>query len=142
MHPDGLFFSLFLSTFSNEYTQPDPDTMCKKGRILVRVRTNQAGPVAMRLKKDGDVPADEEFIETWSSHVGSGVYEAEVIKWVSVMQTSDLEAFVEVNSGYGWLPDGWENIRLECITDTPDFAPNPSPDDNPGRDPNLGKKRR
>ena len=22
---------LFLSTFSNEYTQPDPDTQCKKG---------------------------------------------------------------------------------------------------------------
>ena len=133
---------LFLSTFSNEYTQPDPDTQCKKGRILVRVRTNQAGPVAMKLKKDGDVPADEEYIETWSSHIGSDVYEAEVIRWVSVVETSDLEAFVEVNSGYGWLPDGWESKRLECITDTPDFAPNPSPDDNPGRDPNLGKKRR
>jgi hypothetical protein len=132
---------LFLSTFSNEYTQPDPDTQCKKGRILVRVRTNQAGPVAMKLKKGGDVQAGEEFIETWSSHVGSGVYEAEVIRWVSVMQTSDLDAFVEVNSANGWLPDGWETIRLECITDTPDFAPNPSPDDNPGRDPTGGYKR-
>ena len=95
----------------------------------------------MRLKKDGDVPADEEFIETWSSHVGSGVYEAEVIRCVSVSETSDLDAFVEVNSGVGWLPEGWESIRLECITDTPDFATNPSPDDNPGRDPTVGYKR-
>lgn len=124
---------LFLSTFSNEVTHPDPDTECRKGRILVRVTTNQAGPVSLRLWTAGVGPLQDEYIQAWSSHVGSGVYQAEVIRWVSVSETSLLESMVEVDFGFVGLQDGWDDLVLECITDTPDFAPGDSPADGPRR---------
>ncbi len=125
---------LFLSTFSNEVTHPDPDTECRKGRILVRVTTNQAGPVAMHLWKT--LPEwGSEYIETWSSHVGSGNYEAEVVRWVSVNETSLLQSMVEVENGYFDIQAGWEDLILECITDTPDLTIGGGPEDRPGREP-------
>jgi hypothetical protein len=124
--------NLYLSTFSNEVTHPDPDTECRKGRILVRVTTNQAGPVAMRLWTA--MPAvEDEYIETWSSHVGSGVYEAEIVRWVSVYETTLLQAMVEVENGIFDLQDGWDDLVLECVTDTPDFTIGDPTDDDPGR---------
>lgn len=130
--------NLYLSTFSNEVTNPDPDTECRKGRILVRVTTNQAGPVAMRLWTA--MPAvEDEYIETWSSHVGSGVYEAEIVRWVSVYETTLLQAMVEVENGIFDLQDGWDDLVLECITDTPDFTIGDPPDDDQRRGP--GGKR-
>lgn len=126
---------MFLSTFSDAVTHPDADTTCRKGRVLVRVTTNQAGPVAMRLYTIAP-GYNEEYIETWSSHVGSGVYEAEVIRWLSVDETTYVQALAEVENGVFDLQAGWDGLTLECTEDTPDYvAPGRAPGDGPGRNP-------
>ena len=113
---------LFLSTYSHAVTHPNDFTTCKKGRILIRVETNQAGPVEMWLWTAGVGPIQDEYIQAWSSHVGSGQYEAEVTRWVSVSETSVLQAMVEVNSGYVGLQAGWDDLVLKCISGVPDLT--------------------
>ena len=121
---------LFLSTFSHAVTHPDENTTCKRGRILARARTNKEGPVAFRLHTLGVDGAGAEFVETWSHHVGSGVYEAELTRWVETDHTTDLQAMVEVEQGIFDLSTNWKSLPLECITDTPDFSANPGSDDS------------
>jgi hypothetical protein len=111
---------LFLATFSNAVTHPDVFRTCKQGRILVRVTTEWAGPVAFDLWTDLDGFIERESIQTWSSDVGSGVYEAEVQRWVSVSETTGLSAMAVVD--YTGLNTGWESLTLQCETGADDLV--------------------
>ncbi len=67
---------LYLSTFSNAYSQPNHLTKCQKGRALVPVNTNQAGPVAVRLWTLGVNESESHLLNGWAAHIGSGQYQA------------------------------------------------------------------
>ena len=129
---------IFMSTFSGAFSYPDEDTQCQRGRILTRVRTNKAGPVFVRLFTKGhDNITHSEYIPAWSFSVGSGVYEAEIERWMETDVSSSIFARVEVeNDGYEHLNDGWEILPLQCVTNTPDFR-NPFNDDG-GDDGEIG----
>ena len=123
---------MFLSTFSNAFTYPEPDLECQKGRILVRVTTNQAGPVELRLWTQTDGPEEFEYIQAWSSHVGSGLYQAEIIRWVETDESVELQAMVEtVNGSAGWT-SGWDFLTMHCFHDTGDWKPGGRGDDDDG----------
>ncbi len=126
---------LFLSTFANEYTYPEDKKQCKKGRVLVRVTTDQPGPVDVRLWTLGVDGPDSEFVQAWSSHVGSGEYQAEYVKWVTVSDDAELQAMAEVlnnGQGFGGLQSEWKYLPLECRVDTPDLTTRP--DERPTRE--------
>lgn len=108
---------LFLATFSNAVTRPDAFRTCKQGRILVRITTEDEGAVAFRLWTDVNGSLEDDLIQTWSAEVGSGVYQAEFERWVSVSETSQLQAMALVeNGGIPGLNSGWESLPLECVT--------------------------
>jgi hypothetical protein len=121
---------LFLATFSNAVTHPNAFKTCRQGRVLVRATTDQEGPVALRLFTDVNGVVEEEFILMWSSDVGSGVYEAEVERWVSVSESSLLQAMAQDEiGGMVGMSSGWRQLQLACDTGTDDFTDdNPSPE--------------
>jgi hypothetical protein len=84
------------------------------------VTTEWAGPVAFDLWTDLDGFIERESIQTWSSDVGSGVYEAEVQRWVSVSETTGLSAMAVVD--YTGLNTGWESLTLQCETGADDLV--------------------
>ncbi len=107
---------LFLGTFSHAVSKPSLGKECKKGRIHLRAKTNQAGPVKLKLwTKVGNQPIKGEVIDVVSTHAGSGIYKAEVKKWISVSKTSVVQAKVEdlVTQPIG-AHDGWKDITLRC----------------------------
>ena len=124
---------LFLSTFVGQTSQPNPGTVCKKARVLARIKTTKPGPVKFRLwTKIGNQPSQSEFIQAWSSQSGSE-FKAEVIKWISVSKTTNVQAMVEDLTNPIGQSTGWKDITLHCtgaggggLTD----APNPN-DDGP-----------
>lgn len=125
---------VFLATFSNAITRPDAFRTCRQGRILVRATTDQEGPVAVRLFTDVNGVTENEYILMWSSDVGSGVYEAEVERWVSVSETSLLQAMAQSeNGGIVGMNSGWHQLQLACDTGTDDFADRDPPPDLPGK---------
>jgi hypothetical protein len=107
---------VFLATFSHAITRPDPLRECQQGRVLVRITTEDEGPVAFRLWTDANGLIKDELIETWSAEVGSGVYQAEVERWVSVSETGYLQAMAQVeNGGVSGMSSGWKYMPLECV---------------------------
>lgn len=106
---------LFLSTYQNHTTRPNPATVCKKGRILVRVSTSRPGPVKFRLwTKVGDAPMQDEVIDAVSTAKNEFTFNAEYTKWVSVSKTSYVQAKVEEMVNPIGLTDGWKDITLQC----------------------------
>ncbi len=128
---------LFLSTFSHAHTQPNAHTTCQKGRALVRVTTDVEGPVDVRLWTLGVNEASSHLLSGWASHVGSGVYQADITKWVTVNSSSTLMAMAEVlnnANGFGGHSTQWKNLDLNCSSGPGDKAiePAPGPDTDPG----------
>ncbi len=124
---------LFLSTFSHAETNPSIGIKCKKGQILLRAKTNQEGPVKLRLwSKVGNQPMQSEVIDAWSQPDGSGEYKAEIKKWVSVSKDSLLQARVEdlLTKPVGFH-DGWKDLMLKCGSSGADgYAQQPADDPN------------
>lgn len=109
---------VFLSTFSNAVTHPKRNTTCKKGRALIRVRTDKEGPVNLRIHTVGGNEQGQEFLQVWSSEVGSGIYEAEVIRWITTDETTDIQVkAVAEKSFWEQTSSPWEHLTLECLTD-------------------------
>jgi len=114
---------LFLATFSNALTHPDAFRTCQQGRILARVTTEYAGPVAVHLWTELDGVVEDEIIQTWSTDIGSGVYEAEVERWVSVSEAIELNAMAVVDyAGPAGWSSGWKSLMLDCDTGVGDFT--------------------
>lgn len=109
---------VFLSTFSDAVTHPEENTTCKKGRALIRVRTDKEGPVNLRIHTVGGNEQGEEFLQVWSSEVGSGVYEAELIRWITTDETTDIQVkAIAEKSFWEQTSSPWEHLTLECLTD-------------------------
>ena len=73
--------------------------------------------------------AGSHLLTGWSSHVGSGTYQAELTKWVSVSSDSQLSAMAEVlndANGYGGMTSDWKYLDLDCRFGPGDKAPNPT----------------
>lgn len=106
---------LFLSTFAGATTSPNPATVCKKGRVLVRAKTSKAGPAKFKLwTKVGNAPMTSKVVDAWSSHDGNGGFEAEHIEWVSVDETTQIQAMAEdMVNGVGQSTN-WKNLTLHC----------------------------
>lgn len=106
---------LFRTTYSHATSQPNPGTVCKKARLLVRVKTNKAGPVKFKLwTKVGDAPMASKVIDAWSSHAGPGVHKAEYAEWVEVDKTSYVQAMAEDMTNPIGQTTGWKDITLHC----------------------------
>jgi len=87
---------LFLTTFSNATSQPNAATVCKKGKLTVRAKTNQAGSVYVRvLKKIGDGAMTQEIKQIWSEHQSDGTFVGYHEEWIEVDRTSRIMAFAE-----------------------------------------------
>ncbi|MCZ7659237.1 MAG: hypothetical protein M5U07_15910 [Xanthobacteraceae bacterium] len=106
---------LFRSTYVGQTSQPNPATVCKKARLLVRLTTNKTGPVKFKLwTKIGDAPMTSKFIEAWSAHAGPGQYKAEYAEWVEVTKTSYVQAMAEDKTNPIGQSTGWKDITLHC----------------------------
>ena len=123
---------LFLSTFVGQTSQPNPGTVCKKGRVLSRIKTSKAGPVKFRLwTKIGNQPMKSELVEAWSSQSGSE-FKAEVIKWISVSKTTKIKAMVEDLTNPIGQSTGWKELTLHCTgAGGGGLADAPKPGDEP-----------
>jgi hypothetical protein len=108
---------LFQSTYvgNGNSTRPNAATVCKKGRLLVRLTTNKAGPVQFRLwTKIGDAPMTDKLIDAWASHAGPGKYQAEYDEWVAVNKTTYVQAMAEDRTNAIGQNTGWKDITLTC----------------------------
>ncbi len=106
---------LFRTTYSNAYSQPNPGVKCKKARLLVRLKTNKAGPVKFRLwTKIGNKPMSSKLVETWSNFSGPGEFKAEYKEWVSVNKTSFVQARAEELINPIGMSTAWKSITLHC----------------------------
>lgn len=123
---------LFRTTYSNATSQPDPATVCKKARWLVRLNTNKAGPVKFKLwTRIGEAPMTSKVIDAWAAHDGPGTYKAEYAEWTEVTKTSVVQAMAEDMTNTFGQSTGWKDITLHCtgvggggLAD----APRPNPD--------------
>ena len=107
---------LFLSTFSGANTQPNPATTCKKGRVLVRLKTNKVGPTKFKLwtKIGGDTSS--KVVDAWAAHDGSGGYKAEHTEWVEVNGPTQIQAMAEemvTTNGFNKSTQ-WKDLMLQC----------------------------
>jgi hypothetical protein len=123
---------LFRTTYSHANSQPNPGTVCKKARLLVRLETNKAGPVKFKLwTKIGDGPMASKAIDAWASRAANGIDTAEYAEWVEVAKTSYVQAMAEDMTNTFGQTSGWKDITLHCtgaggggLAD----APRPNPD--------------
>ncbi|MEP4193094.1 MAG: hypothetical protein ABJN51_18530, partial [Sneathiella sp.] len=105
---------VFLTTSSNAVTHPSPGVECKKARVNMRVRTNRAGTVLVKLTiRKGTEPFKSEFFKAESKFKEAGVYEANLKKWISVSKTSVIKAMLAT------YPDDykstyWNSLTLHC----------------------------
>jgi hypothetical protein len=130
---------LFQSTYVGDgnSTSPNAATVCKKGRLLVRLTTNKAGPVQFKLwTKVGDAPMTDKVIDAWASHSGPGQYQAEYDEWVAVTKTTYVQAMAEDRTNQFGQSTGWKDITLTCsdvggggFADVPDTS---NPDNGTG----------
>ncbi len=118
---------LFLSTYSNAVTKPNPATTCKKGQIKVRLTASKAGNAKFNLwTKIGNGAMTSKVIDAWAFHDGNGGFEAEHVEWVSVNKTTFMQAKAEeMVSAFG-KSTPWKDITLQCksggfATDTSDY---------------------
>lgn len=117
---------LFRSTFSHAYTKPNMATKCKKLRLLVRVKTNKAGPTQVKLwTKIGDKPMTSKVIDLWSKFSGPGQYKAEYKEWISISKTSFAQAKAEETNNTFGKQTGWKSIMLKCSPAAGGFASTP-----------------
>lgn len=106
---------LFLSTYSNAVTNPNPALTCKKGQIKVRLTASKAGPATFKLwTKIGNGAMTSKVIDAWASFDGNGDFEAEYTEWVSVNKTTFMQAKAEeMVSAFG-KSTPWKDITLQC----------------------------
>lgn len=125
---------LFRSTFANATSQPNPGTVCKKARLLVRLKTNKAGAVKFRLwTKVGDKPMTSKVVDAWSNFSGPGQFKAEYKEWVSVNKTSYVQAMAEDLTNPIGQSSGWKDITLHCSgPGGGGLADQPKPDNDGG----------
>ncbi len=105
---------LFLSTFSGANTQSNPATTCKKGRVLVRVKTSKAGNVKFKLWTKVGGNKSSKVVDAWSSHDGNGGFETEHINWISISEPTQVQAMAEEMVGSIGLSTPWKEIMLQC----------------------------
>ncbi len=106
---------LFRSTFANATSQPNPGTVCKKARLLVRLKTNKIGPVKFKLwTRIGNQPMTSKVVDAVSQFTGPGQFKAEYTEWVSVNKTSFVQAMAEDMTNPIGQSSGWKSITLNC----------------------------
>jgi hypothetical protein len=106
---------LFLTTYSNATTQPNPATTCKKGRILVRVTTSKAGAAKFKLwTKVGNGAMTSQVFTEWASFDGNSKYVAEHTEWISVSEPTQVQAMAEDVVNNVGQQTQWKNIMLPC----------------------------
>ncbi len=106
---------LFRTTYANATSQPNPGTVCKKAKWLVRLSTNKAGPVKFKLwTKIGDAPMTSKVVDAWSAFDGPGKYKAEYAEWTEVTKTGVVKAMAEDKTNPIGQSSGWKEITLHC----------------------------
>jgi len=106
---------LFRSTFANAVTRPNRATVCKKARLLVRLKTSKQGPVKFKLwTKIGNQPMTSKVVDTWSNFAGPGQFKAEYTEWVSVNKTTFIQAKAEEMVNAIGMSTPWKSITLNC----------------------------
>ena len=106
---------LFLSTYSDATTQPNPATTCKKGRILVRVTTSKAGAAKFKLwTKVGNAAMTSQVFTEWASFDGNSKYVAEHTEWISVSEPTQVQAMAEDMINSVGQQTQWKDIMLPC----------------------------
>lgn len=108
------YLKVFLSTYSHTVSQPKAGVQCKKGRALMRVKTNRIGPVKLKLTtRLGDGPLKSDTFEVFAKLNSEGVPQAEVKKWFSATETTVLKARLSTVSPEG-SHTNWEELPLNC----------------------------
>jgi len=106
---------LALSTFPSAVSHPNPATVCKKGWVNVKLTATKAGATQFRLwTKIGGAAATSKVVLAWASHDGNGKFKAEHSEWVSVSQTSTLQAKTEEMINGVALATPWKSVSLQC----------------------------
>ena len=106
---------LFRTTYSHATSQPNPGTVCKKARWLVRLNTDKAGPVKFKLwLKNGDAPMTSKVINAVSQADGAGKFKAEYAEWTEVSKTSVVQGMAEDMTNPIGQSTGWKKITQHC----------------------------
>src|SRR5690606_26183914 len=106
-------------TVVGDVTKPNPGTQCKRARLSVTLKTNQAGPVKLRLHtKLGNAPTQAKAIELWASHQNSGtlkgLFVANHQEWITVEKTTAVQTMAEDLVNPVGLTTPWKSITLHC----------------------------
>ncbi len=108
------YLKVFLSTYSHTFSQPKAGVQCKKGRALMRVKTNRIGPVKLKLTTQlGSGPLKSDTFEVFAKLNSEGVPQAEVKKWFSTTESTILKARLSTVSPEG-SHTNWEELPLNC----------------------------
>ncbi|MEP3245704.1 MAG: hypothetical protein ABJN40_02775 [Sneathiella sp.] len=106
---------LFLSTFSHAISKPKAGVQCKKGRVLIRAKTDKVGKVRLSLRtKLGDGPTKKEMLEVNAKLNSDGIPEAEIKKWFTTTETTILKAKVVPAINAGGNTTNWKELPLNC----------------------------
>jgi hypothetical protein len=119
---------------SNPTTKPNPSTVCRKGKLTVRMEANRVGPVKYRLwSKVGNNAMTSKVIDMWASEVAPGnKFVAEHSEWVSVSKTSTVKAMAEDMINSIGQSTGWKDALVRCEPAMGGFADQPNPNNDGG----------
>lgn len=136
--------ALFRTTYSHAVSRPNPGTVCKKAKWLVRLGTSKAGPVKFKLwMKIGNAPMTSKVIEAWSKFDGNSKYKAEYSEWTSVSKTTLVQAMAEDMTNPIGQSTGWKKITLHCTgAGGGGLTSAPKPGDDRNAQAQAGKFRR
>jgi hypothetical protein len=106
-------------TVVGDVTKPNLATQCKRTRLSVTLKTNQAGPVKFRLhKKVGNGPTQAKAVDLWASHQNSGPFKGLFVanhqEWITVEKTTAVQTMAEDLVNPIGLTTPWKSITLHC----------------------------
>ena len=106
-------------TVVGDVTKPNPATQCKRTRLSVTLKANQAGPVRFRLnKKIGNGPTQAKALDLWASHQNSGPFKGLFVanhqEWITVEKSTAVQTMAEELVNPIGLTTQWKEIVLHC----------------------------
>lgn len=119
---------------ANPTTKPNKSTVCRKGKLTVRMEANRVGPVKYRLwSKVGDAAMTSKVIDMWAKEVAPGnKFVAEHSEWVAVPKTSTVKAMAEDMINPIGQSTGWKEALVRCEPAIGGMADQPKPNNDGG----------
>jgi hypothetical protein len=108
---------VFLTTYQNQVTHPNPGTSCKKLHVKVRIEANKIGSVTYKLwRQPGEARSRTKMVMFRDSGPFKGRFIAEDV----FIETFDRSTYVQYMAEIGGTPVGistqWKDINILCTS--------------------------